>query len=94
MNVADINLRTEDGLIRGHAYSITKVVEVEADEVVHSLIRIRNPWGNDAEWVGPWSDGSDELINMSEVDLFQNITRQLWRAIKVLNRIWLKVQNV
>lgn len=24
--------------------------------VIH-LIRLRNPWGNDAEWKGAWSDG-------------------------------------
>ena len=24
------------------------------------LIRIRNPWGNEAEWQGAWSDGSAE----------------------------------
>lgn len=23
-------------------------------------MRIRNPWGNDAEWNGPWSDKSQE----------------------------------
>lgn len=22
------------------------------------LLRIRNPWGNEAEWKGAWSDGS------------------------------------
>jgi len=24
------------------------------------LVRIRNPWGNEAEWTGAWSDGSPE----------------------------------
>jgi calpain len=24
------------------------------------LVRIRNPWGNDTEWKGAWSDGSRE----------------------------------
>ena len=24
------------------------------------LVRIRNPWGNEAEWNGAWSDGSAE----------------------------------
>ncbi len=23
-------------------------------------MRIRNPWGNETEWNGPWSDGSPE----------------------------------
>lgn len=24
------------------------------------MIRMRNPWGNEAEWNGPWSDSSPE----------------------------------
>ena len=24
------------------------------------LLRIRNPWGNEQEWNGPWSDNSKE----------------------------------
>ncbi len=56
--------RTDVGLIRGHAYSITKVVKarIETPKVSGQipLIRIRNPWGNEAEWNGAWSDGSPE----------------------------------
>ena len=96
--------RTDVGLIRGHAYSITKVcfinefpiigllcclqltqpltiklalshliddkhfpskvvkAKIETPKVSGEipLIRIRNPWGNEAEWNGAWSDGSPE----------------------------------
>lgn len=24
------------------------------------MVRLRNPWGNDREWLGPWSDKSQE----------------------------------
>ena len=56
--------KTPQGLIRGHAYSITKtsmvdkVMSGKTDEV--PLLRLRNPWGNAAEWNGPWSDDSPE----------------------------------
>lgn len=56
--------KTDSGLIRGHAYSITKVVKAKIETPKVSgeipLIRIRNPWGNEAEWNGAWSDGSPE----------------------------------
>ena len=59
-----LEAKTEVGLIRGHAYSITKVVKAKIETPRVSgqipLIRIRNPWGNEAEWNGAWSDGSPE----------------------------------
>ena len=58
--------RTQVGLVRGHAYSITKVLEAQIDtgrkQGLFPLVRIRNPWGNEAEWKGAWSDHSDEWI--------------------------------
>ncbi|CAL4093263.1 unnamed protein product, partial [Meganyctiphanes norvegica] len=62
--------RCDDGLIRGHAYSITRVkyVEIQTPRVTGKipLIRIRNPWGNEAEWVGAWSDKSPEWSYIPE----------------------------
>ncbi|XP_055589787.1 calpain-B-like isoform X7 [Uranotaenia lowii] len=55
---------TREGLIRGHAYSITKIQMVDIVTPTTSgkipLIRLRNPWGNEAEWNGAWSDQSAE----------------------------------
>ncbi|KAH8855087.1 Calpain-B isoform 2 [Schistosoma japonicum] len=50
------------GLILGHAYSVTDIREVHTNYESRSvrLIRLRNPWGNDCEWSGPWSDQSKE----------------------------------
>ena len=42
------------GLCTGHAFSLISVVEIEG----HRLCKIRNPWGNDKEWNGDWSDDS------------------------------------
>ncbi|VDP32389.1 unnamed protein product [Heligmosomoides polygyrus] len=50
----------ENGLVRGHAYSITALHTVSGPHGEIPLVRIRNPWGNSKEWNGPWSDGSSE----------------------------------
>ncbi|XP_034934103.1 calpain-A isoform X3 [Chelonus insularis] len=59
-----LEAETPQGLIRGHAYSITRVQYVDIATPNTSgkipLLRLRNPWGNEAEWNGPWSDGSPE----------------------------------
>jgi calpain, invertebrate len=56
--------KTKSGLVRGHAYSLTKVVKANIDtgrkKGTFPLVRIRNPWGNDTEWKGAWSDQSLE----------------------------------
>ena len=31
-----------------------------------NLVRIRNPWGNDCEWTGAWSDKSSEWSDIAE----------------------------
>ncbi|OTF81040.1 hypothetical protein BLA29_000629 [Euroglyphus maynei] len=58
-----------NGLIKGHAYSITSVKYVHVDHVRVQgklpLVRIRNPWGNEAEWTGAWSDKSREWTIVS-----------------------------
>ncbi|XP_039954339.1 calpain-A isoform X2 [Bactrocera tryoni] len=59
-----LEAETPQGLIRGHAYSITKVclldIAVPNRQGKIPMIRMRNPWGNEAEWNGPWSDSSPE----------------------------------
>ncbi|XP_065356658.1 calpain-A-like [Calliphora vicina] len=65
-----LDAKTPEGLIRGHAYSITKVCMI--NNVMPNrqgnipMIRIRNPWGNEAEWNGPWSDSSPEWSDISD----------------------------
>ncbi|XP_037048714.1 calpain-A isoform X5 [Bradysia coprophila] len=59
-----LEAETPQGLIKGHAYSITKVELMDIVTPNTSgkipMIRLRNPWGNEAEWNGPWSDQSPE----------------------------------
>uniref|UniRef100_A0AAG5DVB0 Calpain n=1 Tax=Anopheles atroparvus TaxID=41427 RepID=A0AAG5DVB0_ANOAO len=61
---------TDQGLVKGHAYSITKAqaVDIETPRVKGKiqLLRLRNPWGNENEWNGAWSDKSAEWRFISE----------------------------
>lgn len=45
-----------DGIVIGHAYTILQVVSFNG----HNLIQLRNPWGDDHEWNGRFSDGACE----------------------------------
>jgi hypothetical protein len=47
--------KTDKGVVKGHAYSILDVRELEG----HRLLQMRNPWGS-GEWKGRWSDNSGE----------------------------------
>ncbi|KAK8943955.1 hypothetical protein KSP40_PGU018953 [Platanthera guangdongensis] len=47
---------SSSGIVQGHAYSVLQVREVDG----HKLVQIRNPWANEVDWNGPWSDLSAE----------------------------------
>lgn len=68
----EIEALTPQGLVKGHAYSITKVKLVEIKMPKKSgkieLIRLRNPWGNEVEWKGAWSDQSKEWQFIPETE--------------------------
>ncbi|CAF0773042.1 unnamed protein product [Rotaria sordida] len=56
-----------NGLVKGHAYAVTAAVRVKLTngEVVQ-IIRCRNPWGNEVEWRGAWSD--EDKVHWNTVD--------------------------
>ncbi|XP_034648609.1 calpain-12-like [Trachemys scripta elegans] len=45
------------GLMKGHAYSVTGIDEVNYKGERKELLQLRNPWGK-SEWTGRWSDES------------------------------------
>ena len=74
---------TNMGLIIGHAYSITMVVDLPVDTAkgdlklvasrIHNnhlrMVRLRNPWGQ-GEWRGPFCDGSPVRMQYEIVNYF------------------------
>nr|KAF6395073.1 calpain 8 [Rousettus aegyptiacus] len=54
-SAAETEAVTSQKLVKGHAYSITRIEEVDLRGRVEQLIRLRNPWG-EVEWTGAWSD--------------------------------------
>ncbi|MEM9453629.1 MAG: calpain [Myxococcota bacterium] len=67
-----VEAKLESGLVKGHAYTITGVNRVSArtrrGSVEVDLVRIRNPWGNEREWTGAWSDRSQEWVLLSDTE--------------------------
>merc|ERR1712002_663386 len=60
----ELEAKLDNGLIMGHAYSITDVRKVEIQTPRMSgeipMVRVRNPWGDSHEWKGRFSDDSEE----------------------------------
>lgn len=80
-----------NGLIVGHAYSVTDArnVEVQTSRAQGQipLVRARNPWGNECEWKGAWSDKSQEwtLIpehERKELGLIFSNDGEFWMSFK------------
>jgi len=67
-NQADAN-----GLVAGHAYTVTDAVKVRHKMGTEKLLRIRNPWGNETEWKGSWSD-NDENWNLLDEEAKRKIS--------------------
>ncbi|KAL0810472.1 hypothetical protein ABMA28_010606 [Loxostege sticticalis] len=86
-----LEAETPAGLIRGHAYSVTRVKYVDIETPGRAgkipLLRLRNPWGNEAEWNGAWSDKSPEWrfipeSEKEELGLNFDDDGEFWMAFK------------
>lgn len=68
----EIEAKLNNGLIKGHPYSVTKVTRVDvptrSGSTAIELVRVRNPWGNEREWTGAWSDNSREWRLIADDD--------------------------
>lgn len=74
----DIDRETQQGLIMGHGYNVTKVMQISVPKKAKGqigqtlyMIRLLNPWGL-KEWSGPWCDNGAE---------WKHLTTQKWEKI-------------
>ncbi|KAM3623213.1 uncharacterized protein V6R79_008468 [Siganus canaliculatus] len=63
----DMEAVTFKKLVKGHAYSVTGLRQVDYRGQQTRLIRIRNPWGQ-VEWTGAWSDSSSEWSSIDSAE--------------------------
>jgi len=61
----EIEAKLDNGLIKGHAYSVTDLYQLSTRNNLE-LIRVRNPWGNEKEWTGDFGD--DYITNQCTDD--------------------------
>ncbi|XP_038607652.1 calpain-13 [Tachyglossus aculeatus] len=54
-----MDMKLENGLVSGHAYTVTGAKWIRCGNDWEAIIRVWNPWGS-WEWRGRWSDGSEE----------------------------------
>lgn len=81
-----------DGLVERHAYSLLSAYEDEN----FKLVCLRNPWGNEYEWIGDWSDDSN-LWNIHKdlaikLDFDKKDDGCFWMTWEDFNNIFTNVQ--
>ncbi|KAK5879929.1 hypothetical protein CesoFtcFv8_023005 [Champsocephalus esox] len=97
-SAAEMESRTEHGLVKGHAYSIIGLAECDevAKDTKIRLIRLRNPWGW-VLWKGPWSANSKEWSTISTADK-ENLKKQtveeseFWMAFDEFKKNFTKLE--
>ena len=72
-NSAEKEHQRIDGLIELHAYSMIAMY----DDGKHQLVQLRNPWGNQHEWNGAWSDNSNLWEKYPEVSKNIGLSRKM-----------------
>ncbi|CAL1528622.1 unnamed protein product [Lymnaea stagnalis] len=95
-NASQREAKQANGLVLGHAYSLTDVRKIPlkgsgilawVNRRTVPMIRLRNPWGRD-EWRGAWSDGSPEWEQVSDSDL-----RQMSLAREEDGEFWMSLED-
>ncbi|KGL75070.1 Calpain-13, partial [Tinamus guttatus] len=92
------NIELRNGIVQGHAYTVTGATKIRYKNGWEHIIRIWNPWGH-GEWKGPWSDDSPEW-DYVEPKCREELCRQkedgeFWMACKDFQQhfSWLYICN-
>ncbi|KAM5163806.1 calpain-14 [Mantella aurantiaca] len=76
----------ENGLVAGHAYTVTGIRKVTCKSGAENLVRLRNPWGK-IEWKGNWSDNSSKWDQLSLKE------RLLLRKTREDGEFWMSIED-
>uniref|UniRef100_A0A8C5N4R2 Calpain catalytic domain-containing protein n=1 Tax=Leptobrachium leishanense TaxID=445787 RepID=A0A8C5N4R2_9ANUR len=49
------NMELQNGLVQGHAYTVTNATQIEYNNRMEDIVQVWNPWGQ-GEWNGRWKD--------------------------------------
>ncbi|XP_041510858.1 calpain-12 [Microtus oregoni] len=79
-------IRTDEGLVKGHAYSVTGTHKMFLGFTKVRLLRLRNPWGR-VEWSGPWSDSCPRW------DMLPSEWRDALLVKKEDGEFWMELQD-
>ncbi|XP_070835304.1 calpain-1 catalytic subunit-like [Chaetodon trifascialis] len=75
-----------NGLVQGHAYSVTGVKQVVSRGQPVNLVRLWNPWGQ-GEWKGDWSDESPLWQTVNPQD------REICLSVRDDGEFWMTLQD-
>ncbi|XP_070699004.1 calpain-1 catalytic subunit-like [Pempheris klunzingeri] len=74
-----------NGLVEGHAYTVTGVKQLQSQGKLVNLVRLWNPWGK-GEWNGDWSDRSPlwKTVSPQDVDICLSVADdgEFWMALE------------
>ncbi|XP_060918252.1 calpain-1 catalytic subunit-like [Labrus mixtus] len=75
-----------NGLVQGHAYTVTGVKQVMSQGTPVNLVRVWNPWGQ-GEWKGDWSDKSPFWQTVSPED------REMCLSVADDGEFWMTLED-
>ncbi|XP_051723675.1 calpain-1 catalytic subunit-like [Ctenopharyngodon idella] len=75
-----------NGIVQGHAYTVTGVFKVTCQGKPVRLVRVLNPWGK-GEWNGAWSDKSSLWNKVSEKE------RSMCRSLANDGEFWMSMED-